>query len=144
MIVLDTTILIYAVGDDHRLREPSRALLELVRDGEVRASTTIQVIQEFCHVRARRRPAAEAAARARDYARGLTPLLRTEEGELYQGLDLFEGSSGLSAFDAVLAATALGRGFALASADRAFAQVVGLAHLDPQSPAFLGMARELG
>ena len=71
-------------GDDHRLREPSRALLELIRDGAVRATTTVEVIQEFCHVRARGRPSSEAAARARDYARGLAPLLRPEESELYR------------------------------------------------------------
>jgi hypothetical protein len=33
VIVLDTTVLIYAVGADHRLRQPSRVLVELVRDG---------------------------------------------------------------------------------------------------------------
>jgi hypothetical protein len=144
VIVLDTTILVYALGDEHRLRDPSRALVELVRDGAVRASTTVEVIQEFCHVRARRRPQGEAAARARDYARGLAPLIRPEESELFQGLDLFEGSGGLSPFDAVLAATALRRGWALASADRAFANVVGLSHLDPSAPVFLAAAREFG
>jgi hypothetical protein len=143
LIVLDTTILIYALGDEHQLRDPSRALLELIRDGAVRASTTIEVIQEFCHVRARRRPPAEAAARARDYARGLAPLLRVEESELLSGLDLFQGSPDLSPFDAVLAATALHRGWALASADRAFAKVAGLAHLDPKAEGFLDGARAL-
>jgi len=144
VIVLDTSILIYALGDEHRLRDPSRALLELIRDGVVRASTTIEVIQEFCDVRARRRTPAEAVARAREYARGLAPLIRPEESDLYSGLDLLEGPSQLSPLDAVLAATALRRGWALASADRAFAEVGGLSRLDPQTPAFLEAARELG
>ncbi len=142
MILLDTTILVYALGEEHRLRDPSRALLKLVRDGEVRASTTIEVIQEFCHVRSRRLAPAEAAARARDLARGLAPLIFVEEAELVKGLDLFEATPQLSPFDAVLAATALRRGHALASADRAFAQVSGLPHLDPQSEAFLSAAQE--
>jgi len=144
VILLDTTILVYALGDEHRLRDPSRALLELIRDGVVRASTTVEVIQEFCHVRARRRPPAEAAARARDFAKGLAPLLRVEESELLLGLDLFAASPQLSPFDAVLAATALHRGLALASADRAFAEVSGLSHLTPQTEAFLDAARTLG
>lgn len=144
MILLDTTILVYAVGDDHRLRDPSRGLLELIRDGTVRASTTIEVIQEFCHVRARRRPRAEAAARALEYAKGLAPLILVDDSQLLLGLELFADSAALSPFDAVLAGTALHRGFALASADRAFAEVGGLSHLDPQSEGFLDAARKFG
>ncbi|MGH7759299.1 MAG: PIN domain-containing protein [Candidatus Dormibacteria bacterium] len=100
------------------------------------------MIQEFCHVRARRRSRAEAAAQAQAVARGLAPLVRPDETELFQGLQLFRASSELSPFDAVLAATALGRGWAPASADRAFAAVPGLAHLDPSRPTFLSAARE--
>ncbi|MGC1908700.1 MAG: type II toxin-antitoxin system VapC family toxin [Candidatus Dormiibacterota bacterium] len=144
MILLDTTILVYALGDEHRLRDPSRGLLELIRDGTVRASTTVEVIQEFCHVRSRRRERGEAAARALEYAKGLAPLISAEEPELVSGLELFAASTSLSPFDAVLAATALHRGWALASADRALAKVLGLSHLDPQSEAFLSSARALG
>ena len=67
-----------------------------------------------------------------------------DESDLYSGLDLLEGPSQLSPFDAVLAATALRRGWALASADQAFTDVGGLSRLDLQSPAFLETARELG
>lgn len=144
MILLDTTILVHALGDEHRLRAPSRALVGMVRDGAVRASTTVEVIQEFAHVRSRRRPRAEAAARAREYALGLGPLARPDEDDLRRGLDLFQASGDLGPFDAVLAATAIGREWALASADRAFAQVDGLAYLDPALPAFLDDVRAAG
>ena len=131
MILLDTTILVYAVGTEHPLRQPCRSLLEWVRDGTVRATTTIEVVQEFAHVRARRRPLADASARARDYAHGLAPLVRPEEADLFAGLDLWEAARDLGPFDAVLAATALRRGWALASADRSFERVPGLRHVDP-------------
>ena len=36
MIVLDTTVLVYAVGDDHALREPARVIVEAVENGEDR------------------------------------------------------------------------------------------------------------
>ena len=62
MIVLDTTILVYAVGAEHPLRAPCRAVLESVRDDLVQAGTTVDVIQEFAHVRSRRRSRPEAAA----------------------------------------------------------------------------------
>lgn len=144
MIVLDTTILVYAVGAEHPLRQPCRDLVELVRDGRVRARTTVEVIQEFAHVRARRRSRADAATRARDYARGLSPLVRPREDELLDGLGLFEASTRIGPFDAVVAACALRHGWAIASADRSFGEISGLRYLDPSSPAFLDQARAAG
>jgi uncharacterized protein len=137
VIVLDTTVLVYAVGAEHSLRAPCRELLELVRDGQLRATTTVEVIQEFAHVRASRRPRPDAAARAREYALGLGPLLRPDADDLLDGLDFFESSRSLGAFDAVLAAAARRRGWALASADRGFGQIEGLQHLDPAAASFL-------
>jgi predicted nucleic acid-binding protein len=144
VILLDTTILVYAVGVEHELRGPSRALVELVGEGVVRASTTVEVVQEFAHVRSRRRSRGDAAALAKEYATGLSPLTRPDEDDLALGLDLFEASGVLGPFDAVLAATALRRGWALVSADGSFGQVVGLDYLDPSSPTFLDEARAAG
>ena len=85
MIVVDTTVLAYAVGDTHPLREPCRRLLAAHADGRIEATTTVEVIQ---------------------------------------------------AFDAVLAAVAIGRrADALVSADRAFAAIPGLTLIDPATPA---------
>lgn len=144
MIVLDTTVLVYAVGADHPLRSPARALVRSVRDGEVRATTTVEVVQEFAHVRARRRPRAEAIVRAREYAVGLSPLVCPEREDLFEGLDLFGSAEGLGPFDAVLAAVARRRGWALASADRSFGAVDGLRSLDLSSAAFLDEVRAAG
>ena len=144
MILLDTTVLVYAVGTEHPLRSPSRALVEPVREGTVRATTTVEVVQEFAHVRCRRQPRTEAAARAREYAVGLSPLLRPEQEDLLDGLDLFGRSEGLGAFDAVLAATALRRGWALVSAGRSFSHVHGLFYLDPSSATFLDHVQGAG
>ncbi len=131
MIVLDTTVLVYAVGDDHALRDPARALLAAAADGALRATTTPEVIQEFAHVRARRRDRAEAAALAESYADLLSPLLEVGEADLREGLRVFERAEALGAFDAVLAAVALRAGAtALVSADRSFATVRRLAVLD--------------
>ncbi|MGH9065470.1 MAG: type II toxin-antitoxin system VapC family toxin [Acidimicrobiales bacterium] len=141
MIVLDTTILVYAMGSDHALRAPCRGIVELCRDGLTRATTTVEVIQEFTHVRARRLPRGEAVARAREYSTGLGPLLRPDTDDLEDGLTLFERSRSLGTFDAVLAAATRRKGWVLASADRAFARVEGLTYLDPASRSFLDDAR---
>ena len=52
MILLDTTILVYAVGADHSLRDPCSQLLERVANGSIRATTTLEAIQEFTDIRA--------------------------------------------------------------------------------------------
>lgn len=137
MILLDTTVLVYAVGADHPLQPPCRRVIELLALGQIRATTTPQVIQEFTHVRARRRSRTDAVNLALSYAKGLGPLAQMERGELEDGLALFQGSEVLGAFDAVLAAIAQHRGWVLASADQAFGSVAGITVLDPASPSFL-------
>jgi uncharacterized protein len=137
MILLDTSILVYAVGAEHRLRAPCRRLIELVADGTVVATTTVEAIQEFVHVRARRRSRGDAAELGRAYATLLAPLAQPTSTDLDEGLRLFEHQTELGTFDAVLATTALrltaGR---LASADRAFQTVAGLTVLNPADDGF--------
>lgn len=132
MIVLDTTVLVYAVGEPHTFREPTRALLEAIARGEVAATTTVEVIQEFTHVRARRRGRSDAVARARNYIELLSPLLVVEDFDLREGLVLFGETDALGCFDAVLAAAAHAAGAdALVSADRAFSSVANVRHVVP-------------
>jgi predicted nucleic acid-binding protein len=135
MIVLDTTVLAYAVGDDHALREPCRRILTAHGEGLVEATTTIEVIQEVAHIRARRRGRADAVALARAYLASFEVLV-TSAADLERGLTIFEQHPELGAFDAVLAAVALERGAdALVSADQAFGFVSGLPWIDPATPA---------
>ena len=132
MIVLDTTILAYAAGADHQLCDPCRRILEAVSRGTLVAVTTTHVLEEFVHVRARRRPRDDAAELGRRYSTLLAPLIATDADDLIEGLRLFVAHPELGSFDAVLAAVALRRGAdALVSADRAFSVVPGLRHLDP-------------
>ncbi len=139
MIVLDTTALVYAVGADHPLRAPCRDLIGAIAAGRLSATTTVEVLQEFTHVRARRRDRENAARLARDYLDLLAPLLVVGEDDLREGLRLYTRSHRLGAFDAVLAATA-GRASAAAivSADAAFAEAE-VTHVvpDPQGVAQL-------
>jgi uncharacterized protein len=132
VIVLDTTVLAYAVGADHPLREPCQRLVSSIADGDVIATTTIEVIQEFTHVRARRRDRKDAAELARDYIELLSPLLIVEESDLREGLRLFEESAGIGAFDAILAAAAHAAGAdALVSADTGFSAITNIRHVVP-------------
>ncbi len=131
MIVLDTTVLVYAVGDDHTMRAAARAIVEAAEDGAVQATTTVEAIQEFVHVRARRRDRTDAAALGRAYATLLSPLLQPSEDDLERGLRLFEREERLGPFDAVLAATAISaKAVGLVSADTAFDGIRGLRWVD--------------
>ena len=137
MIVVDTTVLAYAVGLPHPLKDPSERFLDAVSLGKVHASTTAEVIQEFAHIRSRRFPRAEAVRVARGFAHLLAPLLPTSEDTLEEGLAIYARKADLGSFDAVLAATAIANGArALLSADTAFASVPGLRHVVPGTPDF--------
>lgn len=142
MIVLDTTVLVYAKGSEHPLRDPCRELIAAIAAGRLEATTTVEAIQEFVHVRARRRGRADAIGLGRDYAALLAPLLPVTPEDLERGLALYESSERLGAFDAVLAATAATAGAdALVSADTAFAEIDAVAHLVPDA---MGVAGLLG
>lgn len=143
MILLDTTILVYALGTDHPLRTPCRDIVAAIGEGRVSATTTVEVLQEFAHVRARRRGRADAASLASQYATLLAPLIAVDADDLIDGLRLFREHDRLGAFDAVLAAACLRREHltGIVSADRAFDDVDGLTRFDPADPE---LGRRLG
>lgn len=141
MIVLDTTVLVYAKGTAHPLRDPCRELVCAIADGRLAATTTVEVVQEFAHVRARRRGRTDAASLANDYVELLTPLLAVTAADLRTGLALFKRVESLGAFDAVLAATALGSPATLVSADTAFADIAELTHVVPDAGGVRGLLR---
>ena len=134
MILLDTTVLVYAKGHDHPLRAPCRELIAAIAARQIDATTTVEVIQEFVHVRARRRGSPDAASLGRDYAELLSPLLSPTAEDLSSGLALFERSDRLGAFDAVLAAASARAGAsALVSADEGFASIPEVSHVLPDA-----------
>jgi predicted nucleic acid-binding protein len=135
MILIDTTVLVYAVGQDHQLRDPCRSVIEAIGSGRIAATTTVEALQEFAYVRARRRDRKDARATTMQFIDLLSPLIQPDQNDLIRGLELFEHYESLGSFDAVLAATVLEREHlsGLMSADKAFASVDGLGHIDPSN-----------
>ncbi len=123
VILLDTTVLVYAVGADHPLAEPARDIIRQIQRGSLRAHTTPEVIQEFAHVRAKYRDRTDATEVASAYATLLAPLVPVMSHHLAAGLDLWKQHEKIGAFDSVLAAVARAHDAELISADRAFADV---------------------
>lgn len=131
MLLLDTNILVYAVGRDHPLRQPAQALLRAADDGRVAITTTPDVIQEFTHIYSLTRPRDETAERALDVARACSPLVTSHESDVSVAIELFRRHERIDAFDCLLAATALRENVdGLVSADRAFAAVADLRWID--------------
>jgi uncharacterized protein len=139
MILLDTSVLIYAVGTEHRLREPCRRVLAAQRAGAIDAAVTVEIIQEFTHARARRHPRADAAAIARDYATSMR-VIQTTTADLDRGLDIYVAHPDLGMFDSIVAAVALNHGAdGLVSGDGDFGSVAGLRWIDPGAPALAAL-----
>lgn len=132
----DTGVFLYATGADHAYRGPCREIVRLAADGALLGEASVELIQEYVHVRARRSGDHGDAVRGGRYVAQLCRLHALEPDDISLGLSLFERSSDLHMRDALHAATALNRNIRLIlSPDRAFDQVPGLERIDPiQAP----------
>lgn len=136
MILLDTNVLVYAVGRDHALQPVAADLVSLA--GQLPLRTTRRVVEEFGHVFARAgRSRKEAVARAHDWFDALGPVVPIEDDDVEVGLDLWQRHPGLHLFDATLAAAARRLDATLVSADRAYSAVAGLTWVDLADPNLL-------
>jgi hypothetical protein len=110
-------------------------------DGSLQASTTVEAIQEFVHVRAGDGGAPMPRGSVA-YATLLSPLLQPSEKHLASGLRLFERHEELGAFDAVLAASTIDIGADALVWARSFAGVRGLRWIDLAGDDLAEMLRE--
>jgi len=125
-------VFLYAVGADHAYRDPCRQIVDRARRGELAGEASVELIQEFAHVRLRRGgDRSEAISLARAVA-GLCELRDFGRRDLPLAMTLLEEHESLDVRDAVHAATALAAGLdAILSPDSAFDSVQGLERIDP-------------
>lgn len=136
MILLDTNVLVYAVGRDHALQPVAADLVSLA--GQLPLRTTRRVVEEFAYVFARAgRSRKEAVARTHDWFDALGPVVSIEDEDVAAGFDLWERHPDLHLFDATLAAAARRLEATLVSADRAYSAVNGLTWVDLADPDLL-------
>lgn len=131
-VFLDANVFLYAVGTAQRERDACRGVLELAVGGRLAGETSVEVLQEVAHVRARRLGLVDAVARGRwALALGLS-LHAVEARDLARAFDLLEQVTSGHVRDALHAATALNRGITrVLSADRAFEAFPGVRRVDP-------------
>ena len=130
MLLLDTSVLVYATGTDHPLREPAIRLLRDITAQQTVATTTPEVLQEYAHVRGKRLDRPSTLAQAERLAGLLAPLTVVGQEDVSQALRLWSKTPAIGAFDAVLASMALARNWSVVSSDRGFGSVPGLAWVD--------------
>ena len=134
-ILVDTNVILYAIGGPHAYADPCRSILALAGEGRFEMEAPVDLVQEILHHRARRlgdRRQASAEARA---AAALCRLHAVEPKDASKAAELFEYSSRLSARDAVFAAVALRHDLdTILSADGDFDGLSDLRRLDPADP----------
>jgi uncharacterized protein len=132
----DTSVFIYALGGEHRYRDPCRAIMHSGERGRLAAEASVELIHEFAYVRRRQGVSrGEAADSARAIA-DTCPLHPVSPGDMDLALFLWCEHEQLDMRDAIFAAQALNRGIdAVLSADRGFDGIPGLERIDPADPA---------
>jgi predicted nucleic acid-binding protein len=134
-VLLDTNVILYAIGGPHPYAEPCRRVVAIAGERRVELEAPVDIVQEILHHRTRRlddRRQAAAEARA---AVTLCRLHAVEPQDAEMAAELFAGSERLSARDAVFAAVAIRQGLdTILSADSDFDGVPGLRRLDPAEP----------
>ena len=132
MKLIDTNIIIYAVGRPHQYREPcARILREASTDADAFAIDT-EVLQELLHVytmRAERRQALQVFDRSLSLFPNPLPVGRSE---MVHARDLMEQHTQLSSRDALHAAVVVTCGLeGIVTTDRGFRVIPGLEVLGP-------------
>lgn len=142
-VFIDSTVFVSALGREHPMREPCRALIDRMAIGSLRGETSVEVVQEVVHVRLRltgdRKLAVSAGRKVADlcHVHGLRP------ADLDHALSLFEKGRTIGARDALHAAVALAYGLdTIVSADRDFDEVAGLRRIDPLDAKALSALRD--
>lgn len=131
-ILLDTTVGIYALGEDDVRRAANRALLTRAASGELHAYASVEMIQELVHHRLRKTGDRRVASGDGRDLSALCTLLNFDREVLDLSLDLIGRIPTIRGRDAVHAATAIAYGITrIASADRAFDSIPGLTRVEP-------------
>jgi predicted nucleic acid-binding protein len=128
IVFVDANIPMYGAGRDHPHREPSLRFLEAVRQNEIEACTSTEVLQEILY-RYSALKRIDVAREVYDLFVSICPIVfDVTLTDTNRAVDLLmEHQGGLSARDAVHAAVILNRGIEwIATFDRDFDRVAGI------------------
>lgn len=132
-VFVDTSVLMYAAGADHPMREPCGRVMRAIDDGLIEAVTSAEVVQEILHrFLAVRRPDI-AHALARSTLDTFAPVLPITHALMRRVPDLAARYPSLAARDLVHVATCIHEGITeILSTDRGFDAVRELRRIPPE------------
>jgi uncharacterized protein len=130
--LVDTGVFIYALGGEHRYREPCRLILREVQERRLAAEASVELIHELAYVRLRQVGSRADAVRSAHAVRRSFSLHTVETHDMERALDLWSEHQRLDVRDAIFAAQALNRGIdAILSPDTDFDGITALQRIDP-------------
>lgn len=130
--LVDTNVFVYARGREHSYREPCRAVLKAVQDGNVVLEASVELLQEVTHLLLRRTEDRAAALDEVDEIRAACRVHPLDLETWSIASDLLRSHAGLGTRDAVHAATAVQIGLTeILSTDRVFDEIEGVRRVDP-------------
>jgi predicted nucleic acid-binding protein len=130
--LLDTNVVLYAIGGPHHYAEPCRRILALAGEGALSLEAPVDLVQEVMHHRTRRLGDRQQAAADAIAAAELCRLHAVEPDDAREATEMFTNFPTLSARDAVFAAIAARYGLmTILSADTDFDGLPQLRRVDP-------------
>jgi predicted nucleic acid-binding protein len=131
-VFIDTSVLMYAAGGEHPLREPCRVIVDRISEGDLDAVTSVEVVQEILHrYRSIRQPegGATLATKTMDL---FAPVLPITHGLMRRVPPLAQRYPRLAARDLVHLATCIHEGIEeIVTTDRGFDAVREVRRIDP-------------
>lgn len=128
--LIDANVPLYALGEDHRWRHPSVAVMTAAIEGRIQLHASTEAMQELVFHRMRMASRTTAIAETRRVS-ALTRLHPFDDAVWSRALDLIE-TTPLRGRDAVHAATALEHGLThIVTTDSGFISVPGLTPVAP-------------
>jgi predicted nucleic acid-binding protein len=131
-VFIDTAVPMYAAGGTHPMREPCLRILQLVRQGDLDAVTSAEVVQEVVHRFLSVKRPEYARQLATDVLDLFAPVLPITHVLMRRVPELAGKYPSLQARDLVHVATCIHEGITdIVSPDRAFDTVTELRRIDP-------------
>ncbi|MEN6549070.1 MAG: type II toxin-antitoxin system VapC family toxin [Armatimonadia bacterium] len=133
---LDANIVIYATGTSPTYQQPCERILRAVRDGELLAVTSVEVLQEIMHFSLGRGRVEAGARIVRNLPKMVTDVLPVDSKDILEMVAILQAVPGLSTRDAVHAAVMKRHNLdRIITADRHFASIPDIVALDPRDVA---------
>ena len=131
---IDTNILIYAQGSEHKYKTPCQLIMRMIASDEIYGATSTEVLQEILY-RYTNMGKRDLGIRMVENTLSLIhEILPVEKADIILATRLLQKYAGINVRDAIHAATAFRNNFKyVLSVDRHFDKIKGLQRIDPLS-----------